>query len=122
MAMLDLDHFKLFNDELGHQAGDRLLKAAAAAWRAQLRTTDTITRYGGEEFAAVLPSCTLEDAVHLIERMRAATPAGQTCSAGVAHWNGEETPEELVARADTALYEAKHSGRDRVVVAAAEPG
>ena len=66
----------------------------------------------------MLPSCTLEDAVHLIERMRAATPAGQTCSAGVAHWNGEETPEDLVARADSALYEAKHSGRDRVVVAA----
>jgi diguanylate cyclase (GGDEF)-like protein len=118
MAMLDLDHFKLFNDELGHQAGDRLLKAAASAWRHQLRSTDTLTRYGGEEFAAVLPSCELEDAVHLIERVRAATPAGQTCSAGVARWDGEETPEQLVLRADQALYEAKHSGRDRVVVAA----
>src|SRR5204862_159914 len=82
VAMLDLDHFKDFNDKLGHQSGDRLLKASAAAWRAQLRATDAITRYGGEEFALVLPNCSLEDATDLLERVRAATPAGQTASAG----------------------------------------
>jgi diguanylate cyclase (GGDEF)-like protein len=117
VAMLDLDHFKHFNDELGHQAGDRLLKASAAAWRTQLRATDTLTRYGGEEFAIVLPNCSLEDAIELLERVRAATPAGQTASAGVAAWDGKEGPAAVVARADAALYEAKNAGRDRVVTA-----
>jgi diguanylate cyclase (GGDEF)-like protein len=118
VAMLDLDHFKDFNDELGHQAGDRLLKASASIWRAQLRATDTLTRYGGEEFAIVLPNCSLGDATELLERVRAATPAGQTASAGVATWDGVEAPTTLVARADAALYRAKHDGRDRVSVAA----
>jgi diguanylate cyclase (GGDEF)-like protein len=117
VAMLDLDHFKAFNDELGHQAGDRLLKAAAGAWRSQLRATDTLTRYGGEEFAVVLPSCPIDHAVALIERVRGATPAGQTCSAGVAAWDGEEPADALVARADAALYAAKNAGRDRVITA-----
>jgi diguanylate cyclase (GGDEF)-like protein len=118
VAMLDLDHFKEFNDKLGHQAGDRLLKASAAAWRTQLRTTDALTRYGGEEFAIVLPNCSIEDATELLERVRMATPAGQTASAGVTAWDGAEGPATLVARADAALYEAKHAGRDRVVTAA----
>jgi diguanylate cyclase (GGDEF)-like protein len=117
VAMLDLDHFKDFNDKLGHQAGDRLLKASAAAWRTQLRATDTLTRYGGEEFAIVLPNCSPEDATELLERVRTATPAGQTASAGVASWDGIENPAILISRADAALYEAKDAGRDRVVVA-----
>ncbi|MFL5884799.1 MAG: GGDEF domain-containing protein, partial [Thermoleophilaceae bacterium] len=117
VAMLDLDHFKEFNDKLGHQSGDRLLKASAAAWRTQLRATDTLTRYGGEEFAIVLPNCSLENATELLERVRGVTPAAQTASAGVATWDGVETPTVLVARADAALYEAKHAGRDRVVIA-----
>src|SRR3954452_20849446 len=110
VAMLDLDHFKEFNDKLGHQSGDRLLKASAAAWRAQLRATDTLTRYGGEEFAIVLPNCSLEGATRVLERARRATPAAQTASAGVAAWDGAEAPGMLVARADTALYEAKETG------------
>jgi diguanylate cyclase (GGDEF)-like protein len=118
VAMLDLDLFKDFNDKLGHQAGDRLLKASAAAWRTQLRATDTITRYGGEEFAIVLPNCSLDDATELLERVRTATPAGQTASAGVAAWDGIEEPSILVSRADAALYEAKAAGRDRVITAA----
>jgi diguanylate cyclase (GGDEF)-like protein len=117
VAMLDLDHFKDFNDKLGHQAGDRLLKASAAAWRTQLRATDTLTRYGGEEFAIVLPNCSPEDATELLERVRTATPAGQTASAGVASWDGVENPAILISRADAALYEAKDAGRDRVVIA-----
>ena len=118
VAMLDLDRFKHFNDRRGHQAGDRLLKQAAAEWREQLRTTDVIARYGGEEFAVVLPSCDLEEALPIVERLREATPLGESCSAGLACWDGTETPEALVARADAALYAAKDAGRDRTVVAA----
>jgi diguanylate cyclase (GGDEF)-like protein len=115
--MLDLDHFKAYNDEHGHQAGDRLLKAAAGAWRGSLRATDVLARYGGEEFVVVLPRCDLEDALVLIARLRKATPDDQTVSAGVALWDGEEAPESLVARADEALYEAKNAGRNQVIVA-----
>jgi diguanylate cyclase (GGDEF)-like protein len=117
VAMLDLDRFKDYNDRHGHLAGDRLLKVAAGAWRGALRETDRIARYGGEEFSVVLPDCTLENAVELVARLRSTTPEGETCSAGVAVWNGEEPPESLVRRADAALYEAKRIGRDRVVVA-----
>jgi len=117
VALLDLDHFKRFNDQYGHQAGDRLLAAAAAAWRVQLRPTDLLARYGGEEFGVVLDDCALGEAIEILERLRSQTPLGQTVSAGVATWTGAGTAEELVARADTALYQAKHDGRDRVVAA-----
>jgi diguanylate cyclase (GGDEF)-like protein len=117
--MLDLDRFKEYNDRLGHLAGDRLLKEAAGAWRSALRETDRLARYGGEEFSVVLPDCGLDDAMTLVERLRGVTPEGETCSAGVARWDGRETPEGLVLRADAALYEAKRRGRDRLVVARA---
>lgn len=117
IAMLDLDRFKLYNDKLGHQAGDRLLKEAAGAWRAVLRETDLLARYGGEEFAVALPGCDAELASRLVERLRAVTPGGQSCSAGLACWNGEESADELLGRADAALYEAKQGGRDRTVLA-----
>ena len=117
VAMLDLDHFKAYNDEHGHQTGDRLLKAAAGAWRGSLRATDVLARYGGEEFVVVLPRCGLEDALVLLSRLRKATPEEQTVSAGVALWDCSEAPEALVARADEALYEAKNSGRNQVIVA-----
>jgi diguanylate cyclase (GGDEF)-like protein len=122
VAMVDLDHFKRFNDEYGHQAGDRLLKSAAAAWREQLRAVDHLARYGGEEFILLLPNADAGAASEVIDRLRAATPAGQTFSSGVATWDGGETSDELVARADVALYAAKQAGRDRTVVAAAAPG
>ena len=115
--MLDLDRFKRFNDEYGHQAGDRLLKTAAAAWSGQLRTVDHLARYGGEEFIVLLPTASAELATMVLERLRSATPAGQTFSAGVATWDRNETSEELIARADQALYEAKDAGRDRIQVA-----
>jgi diguanylate cyclase (GGDEF)-like protein len=118
IALLDLDHFKRFNDEYGHQAGDRLLKTATAAWSAQLRAVDQLARYGGEEFIALLPGATAELATGVLERLRAVRPAGQTFSAGVATWDGNETSEELIARADRALYQAKDAGRDRILVAA----
>lgn len=117
VAMLDLDHFKRFNDEHGHPAGDRLLKSAAAAWSEQLRRGDHLARYGGEEFIALLPGADTGAAVQVLRRLMAATPLGQTFSAGLAQWDGAETSEDLVARADAALYAAKHAGRDRIETA-----
>ena len=114
IALLDLDHFKRFNDELGHPAGDRLLEACAHSWRDELRAVDMIARHGGEEFAVLLQTCSIEDALEAAGRLRAATPVGQTCSVGVAEWFPGEDAASLVLRADTALYNAKASGRDRV--------
>jgi diguanylate cyclase (GGDEF)-like protein len=116
VAMIDLDHFKDYNDEHGHQAGDRLLKQAAAAWGEELRATDFLARYGGEEFALALPNCTPEQAIEVAERVRAATPEGETCSIGLATWDGGESAPSLIGRADTALYEAKHRGRNLSVL------
>jgi diguanylate cyclase (GGDEF)-like protein/PAS domain S-box-containing protein len=117
IAVLDLDGFKRFNDEHGHQAGDRVLAESARAWQSQLRGSDVLARYGGEEFAALIPAWPLEIAVEVVERLRVATAGGVTASAGVASWDGRESGEELFGRADAALYEAKQSGRDRTVAA-----
>jgi diguanylate cyclase (GGDEF)-like protein len=117
IAMLDLDHFKRFNDQHGHQAGDRLLTQAAALWRAQLREQDYLARYGGEEFCVMVTGLAAEKAADVLGRLLAATPDGQTFSAGVASWDGVESPERLVARADEALYHAKRNGRNRVTLA-----
>jgi diguanylate cyclase (GGDEF)-like protein/PAS domain S-box-containing protein len=115
LALLDLDHFKRFNDRHGHLAGDRLLREACRRWRSALRTSDFLARYGGEEFVVLLPNCSPAQAVEAIERLRSETPAGQTCSAGIATWDGVEDAVALIARADAALYEAKEGGRDRIV-------
>jgi diguanylate cyclase (GGDEF)-like protein len=115
IAIIDLDRFKNYNDDHGHQAGDRLLKQLAAAWRQELRATDILARYGGEEFALALPGCDVMDATGLVERLRATTPSAQTVSAGLAVWDGEESAEALFGRADRALYAAKEGGRDRIV-------
>jgi diguanylate cyclase (GGDEF)-like protein len=112
VALIDLDHFKAFNDQHGHQAGDRLLKAAAVAWQEQLRNSDLLVRYGGEEFAVLLPDCALQDVPVIADRLLTAQPEG-TCSIGVAAWDGAESAAELVARADRALYAAKEDGRNR---------
>jgi diguanylate cyclase (GGDEF)-like protein len=121
VAMLDLDFFKNYNDQRGHQAGDRLLKQSASAWARELRASDTLARYGGEEFSVALPGCRLENAKDIVERLRAVMPGDQTVSAGVVCWNGRETAEELVGRADAALYEAKRMGRDCLVAAGDTP-
>ncbi|HEY3613841.1 MAG TPA: sensor domain-containing diguanylate cyclase, partial [Gaiellales bacterium] len=84
VAMVDIDHFKRFNDRNGHAAGDRLLRACAVAWRGHLRPGDTLARVGGEEFAVLLPDCSLADAAGVLERLRDATPSGATASVGVA--------------------------------------
>ncbi|WP_130494061.1 GGDEF domain-containing protein [Motilibacter rhizosphaerae] len=114
VAMVDLDHFKQFNDSRGHQAGDRLLVGCAAAWREQLPRSATLARYGGEEFLVVLPGRSAEQAVVLLGRLTRVTPEGRTFSAGAAEWDGRELPEALVDRADQALYAAKRAGRARV--------
>ena len=117
VAMLDLDYFKAFNDEHGHIAGDDLLRAIASVWKLAIRPADSLGRYGGEEFALVLPECEIERAVEVIERLRASVPRDQRCSVGIARWDGQETPLDLVARADARLYAAKNLGRDRIVAA-----
>jgi len=120
VAMIDIDHFKVFNDTYGHLAGDRLLREAAGAWRAELRIGDVLARYGGEEFAVLLTECVSEqDAIEVVERMLTVTPLGQSFSAGVARWEGTESPEELVARADDMLYVVKRTGRGRCLAALA---
>ncbi|MBN8866936.1 MAG: diguanylate cyclase [Solirubrobacterales bacterium] len=122
LAMLDLDHFKEFNDAYGHQAGDDFLREAASSWEEMIRIDDHIARYGGEEFVLTLPNTDLEGARKIVDRLRAALPDYDgdpdktTCSAGIASWNGSETVRELVARADQALYLAKEGGRNKTVV------
>ncbi len=118
VAMIDLDHFKAFNDRYGHPAGDALLRRAAVAWRGALRTADVLARYGGEEFAILLAGCSAQSALEIVERVREATVGEQTVSIGLATWDGRESSDALVCRADTALYAAKRAGRDRVVSAA----
>jgi diguanylate cyclase (GGDEF)-like protein/PAS domain S-box-containing protein len=115
LAIIDIDHFKAYNDTHGHLAGDTVLRECAIAWDAQLRGADSIHRFGGEEFLVVLPDCGIDEAIGILERLRAATAAEQTCSAGLARWDFTEPVESLLSRADAALYEAKAEGRDRVV-------
>ncbi len=120
VALLDLDHFKEFNDHHGHQAGDQLLVEAARAWSAQVRGTDMLARYGGEEFGLLLPGTPRAAIESTVDRVRRATPAGCTASAGGAEWDGSETAAELIARVDIALYAAKDAGRERTVVASSD--
>jgi diguanylate cyclase len=112
VVMLDLDHFKSYNDTWGHQAGDRLLKGAAAGWVTQLCHTDLIARYGGEEFIVILPDCGIGDAILIAGRLREAVPDGATCSAGVASLERADSAALLIGRADRALYHAKATGRN----------
>lgn len=116
-AILDLDHFKRFNDMHGHLAGDELLRLTAAEWRRQLRANDLLARYGGEEFAVALFPSGHEDAVMVAERLRTAMPRNVSCSIGLARWDGNEGLAALMERADRALYKAKHGGRNRTEVA-----
>jgi diguanylate cyclase (GGDEF)-like protein len=127
LVMIDVDHFKAFNDAYGHPVGDLVLRAVADALaRAFPRRSDVVARYGGEEFAVILSDAGLEDVPVLERRLLSAIRHlavdadgrrfGVTASAGIAVAAPSETPSELLARADRALYAAKHGGRDRVVV------
>ena len=128
LAMIDVDHFKRFNDHYGHQDGDDCLRRVAVQLRGAARRGDVVARYGGEEFAAILPGATMEDAVQVAERMRAAVEAmrlphegcGQgaivTVSVGVASVMTREahTARRLIEAADRRLYMAKENGRNRI--------
>jgi diguanylate cyclase (GGDEF)-like protein len=114
VAMLDLDFFKNYNDQRGHQAGDRLLKQSTAAWVAELRASDTLARYGGEEFTVALPGCTLANAIATVERMREVMPADETVSAGVACWTGRESATAWSPRAEPRRATSSQSGSEAV--------
>jgi two-component system cell cycle response regulator len=121
IAILDLDHFKRINDSHGHKVGDDVLVAAAHAMGTHLRAEDQLGRLGGEEFLVLLPDTDSEAAGHVAEKLRAEVAAAPTAvpvtvSIGVATWDGE-APEDLLHRADEALYAAKEAGRDRVLAA-----
>src|SRR4029450_5368687 len=122
VILCDVDHFKRINDEHGHEVGDRSIRAVGDSLRSVMRATDTLGRWGGEEFLAILPETSAEEAAHLAERMRATveaavmpspTPYGATVSLGVAapvHDPAATVPadfHELVKAADDALYRAK---------------
>lgn len=111
VALLDLDHFKHYNDSRGHAAGDRMLAGVGSAWRTHLPTDIFVGRYGGEEFLAIVRGRSTQEVGAVIESLREWTPSGHTFSAGLAEWDGLEDATVLVARADSALYRAKREGR-----------
>jgi diguanylate cyclase (GGDEF)-like protein len=117
LAMLDLDQLGAFNTQCGEREGDRLIKEAASLWRNELREVDVLARIEGGTFAVVLPHCGLGDAIEVMDRVRAATPRGQTASAGVARWDYEEPAELLQARCKEALGGAKRAGRNVTIAA-----
>jgi len=128
--MADLDHFKRVNDDFGHEAGDELLVAFAGMLRRQTRGTEIVARIGGEEFVVLMPHTDLGQGMAIAERIRGMTtavriasmPHGVTASFGVAELAVGEDESGFMRRVDKALYEAKHSGRDRVVAAARHSG
>jgi diguanylate cyclase (GGDEF)-like protein len=117
LAVIDLDHMSAFNMLRGEREGDRLIKETASRWRGELREVDMLARLEGTEFGVLLPSCGLGEAVDVLDRVRASTPRGQTASAGVARWDGEEPAELLLVRAQDALAAAKEAGRNLTIAA-----
>ena len=134
VIMLDLDHFKRINDSFGHQAGDYVLAAVAALLRNQIRASDIVCRYGGEEFALVLPEASYERVRQRAEEIRSAIKQLElwhqgvalgsiTASLGIAQFpDHADGPDALVTAADAALYQAKSAGRDRAVFGPSLPG
>jgi diguanylate cyclase (GGDEF)-like protein len=131
LLVIDVDHFKTFNDRLGHQAGDAILAHTARVLAGALRTEDALGRWGGEEFLAVLPGTDEEGALSVTERLRIALAADQpeatqahglpvTITIGVAEWQHEPI-DELISRADRALYLGKAAGRNTVEVWRSDP-
>lgn len=122
VAMVDLDHFKKLNDTFGHEAGDRALRHFGALLRSSRRATDLCGRYGGEEFVLVFPETSTDVAVEIVNRLRAQlansftgdTPRF-TLSCGVADTEAAPTFQQILRAADAAAYQAKQSGRDRVL-------
>jgi diguanylate cyclase (GGDEF)-like protein len=133
LGMLDIDHFKIFNDTYGHAAGDEVLKELGKLLRDTVRTSDIACRYGGEEFVLVLLDADLAAALPSVERIfleikrkqcvyRGQTLPSITLSAGLAQYPVHGTsPEELLRAADEAMYAAKNAGRDRIEISSAHP-
>lgn len=128
LLLLDIDHFKRFNDTWGHQTGDQVLRLVALTLKAHIKGRDSAARYGGEEFAAILPNTDLAGAVSLAEQIRGAVQSKElhkrstnerlghiTASVGVGLFRPHDTVSSLVERTDRCLYQAKHEGRNRVV-------
>ncbi|MCU1357752.1 MAG: diguanylate cyclase [Acidimicrobiales bacterium] len=117
IAIFDIDHFKAYNDEHGHQAGDELLATAGTAWGSTLRAIDLLARWGGEEFALLLPATDAPGARLVLDRLQQVMPEGQTFSAGftIVHVQPPEMPDPLalMLAADRAMYAAKAAGRGR---------
>ena len=127
VAMIDVDHFKSFNDMEGHVYGDEALRKLAQHFTANLRKTDILGRYGGEEFVVLMPETRLQNAKEICDRLRMALenspfqgkagPAYITVSIGIAGFPGDgDSSESLIQAADQALYRAKQDGRNRVIV------
>ncbi|MBT4890894.1 MAG: diguanylate cyclase [Rhodospirillales bacterium] len=121
LIICDIDKFKSVNDDLGHQAGDKVLVAFAGLMQSCIRQTDTIGRWGGEEFAVICSETSLENALVFAEKLRAVVEAGDfsierqvTASFGVSEFGTSDTPDLLLSRADKALYMAKDHGRNCV--------
>jgi diguanylate cyclase (GGDEF)-like protein len=114
VAVIDLDHFKAFNDQYGHLVGDQLLKSAAGAWVGALRSSDVLARWGGEEFAVLMPDAPAEEALRILGRLAERTPMGQTFSGGFVTTTEAVAAEQLMAGADVAVYSAKAAGRNRI--------
>lgn len=128
LAMIDIDHFKKFNDTYGHQVGDQVLRLVAMTLRAHTKGKDLAARYGGEEFALILPDTDIHGAQMLAEKIRAAIEGKQltrkstneklgrvTASFGLATYRSEDSVSSLIERADKAMYSAKDNGRNQVV-------
>jgi len=128
VALIDLDHFKRINDRFGHPVGDEVLRRFARTVFSNIRMIDKLGRYGGEEFLLVLPDTNADQAMQIVERLRGiiaeldwskiAPDLTLTISAGLSEIASNDTPEDLLARADRALYRAKDAGRNRVLAAA----
>jgi len=124
LAMLDVDHFKRINDNYGHLAGDKVLKIIASVLRKRLRGTDFVARFGGEEFVLLMPSTVPAAGLKLLENLRAAIeacpfhfkgePVTITLSMGMAEFRSGEQGDQVLKRADQALYRAKNAGRNRI--------
>jgi diguanylate cyclase len=128
LLMCDIDRFKLFNDNFGHQTGDQVLRLVAACFTDNLKGQDIPARYGGEEFVVVLPKTALKDAVSVAEKIRATVQTKRlikrstgdvlgtiTISIGVSELSASDVPETLIKRADACLYAAKNAGRNCVI-------